>query len=252
MHSTSILQNHNEVQILLPTVACIKEYRFKEVITKTSNNRLTTKTTTKTVKICFSGMEDNLWRYQLLCVNLEIEAKHMGSTSILRKQLNVFDEVIVQVTHNGTIVALLNHKDLQKRWQEVKEELLEKHQGSALLDLLADTDELMDDKKKLLKFIASKEMYGLYFNGCWGYHDITKPRFEGLVLNIEKRIQYDQHTKHLQKPYSQDVQIVFKAVQEKKVQESEFTYKKNQLIEAFLAIEEPNINAKYSIICLTT
>jgi hypothetical protein len=86
MHSTSILQNHNEVQILLPTVACIKEYRFKEVITKTSNNRLTTKTTTKTVKICFSGMEDNLWRYQLLCVNLEIEAKHMGSTSIFRKQ----------------------------------------------------------------------------------------------------------------------------------------------------------------------
>lgn len=251
MVSKHILQSHNEVQILLPSNVCINEYQFISIITMLLNDRLYKTSTIKEVKICFSGIENNLWRYQVLCVNLDIEAKHISSTTILKKQINVFDELIFYVNQNGTIIDILNLDQLQKRWQEAKVALHNKNQGSILDDFIADTDELLKDKKNVLKYISSKEMYGLYFNSCWGYHDITKPRFEGLMLNIEKRKIYDQHTKHLQQPYSHDVQVIYNTADEQKVQESFFEYKNHKLVEAFLEINEPDINSKYSIICQT-
>jgi hypothetical protein len=251
MSDKDLLQNHNEVQILLPNNCCFSKYKFENIKEETIEQIIYTTTTIKEVKICFSGIENNLWRYQVLCVNLDIEAKHISSTTILKKQINVFDELIFYVNQNGTIIDIFNLDQLQKRWQEAKVALHNKNQGSILDDFIADTDELLKDKKNVLKYISSKEMYGLYFNGCWGYHDITKPRFEGLMLNIEKRKIYDQHTKHLQQPYSHDVQVIYNTADEQKVQESFFEYKNHKLVEAFLEINEPDINSKYSIVCLT-
>lgn len=250
-NNNHVINRYNELQILHPKQQAIKEYLFEETIITTKNNRINTKTTTKNVKICFSGIENNKWRYQLLCVALNIEAKHIGSTTILKKQVNVFDELIVHVNQNGTIIDVLNVKDIQKRWQKVKEELTEKHQGSVLLDFIADADEVINNKVELLKHINSKEMYGLYFNNFWGYHDITKPRFEGLILNIEKRIMYDHHTQHLQKPYNNNVKMIFNKTTEQKTHDSFFEYKDHQLLEAYLEVNELNINSKYSLVCLT-
>ncbi|WP_309607475.1 hypothetical protein [Flavobacterium sp.] len=248
MTKTNTLQNHNEVQILLPTQSGVKEYQFKNVSTK---NKLTT-TVFKKVAIGFSGIENNLLRYQLICLDYDIEAKHLGSTTILRKVANVFNEVKIYVNQNGTITSIINLKQLQERWQNAKKELLEMNEGATLLDFLSDTDELMENQENVLKFVSSKEMYGLYFNSCWGYHDINKPRFEELEIHIEKRILYDQHTQHLQKPYSQDATLVLKSNNDKKQKVSEITYKNNQLQEAFLEIISPTKTSKYSIICLTT
>ena len=149
-------------------------------------------------------------------------------------------------------MSIINLKQLQERWQNAKVELLEMNEGATLLDFLSDTDELLENHENVLKFISSKEMYGLYFNSCWGYHDINKPRFEQLEINMEKRILYDQHTQHLQKPYSQDATLILKSYNDKKQKESEFKYKNNQLQEAFLEINAPTKTSKYSIICLTT
>ena len=248
MNNKNILQNPNEVQISHPTESCEKIYRFKNVITK---NKLTT-TVLKRIEISLSGIENNLWRYQLICLDYEIEAKHLGSTTILRKVNNVFNEVKVYVNQNGAIMSIINLKQLQERWQNAKVELLEMNEGATLLDFLSDTDELLENHENVLKFISSKEMYGLYFNSCWGYHDINKPRFEQLEINMEKRILYDQHTQHLQKPYSQDATLILKSYNDKKQKESEFKYKNNQLQEAFLEINAPTKTSKYSIICLTT
>ena len=248
MNNKNILQNHNEVQILLPTASCEKIYRFTNESTKNKHTTIVL----KRVLIGFSGIVNNLWRYQLICLDYEIEAKHLASTTILRKVNNVFNELKVYVNQNGTIMSIINLKQLRERWQNAKEELLQVNEGSTLLDFLSDTDELLENETELLKFVSSKEMYGLYFNSCWGYHDVNKPRFEGLEINIEKRVLYDQHTQHLQKPYSQDATLILKSCKDKKQKESEFKYKNNQLQEAFLEINSPTKTSKYSIICLTT
>jgi hypothetical protein len=253
MYPTSQLPDHNEVQIVLPSSSNVLVYKFTEVVDIIVNKKTHTQKTIKEVKLCFSGMENDVWRYQILCVNLDIEAKHIGSTTILRKQINVFDEVIVHVNQNGTIINLLNWKELKERWEEVKEHLRDNHQGSVLEEFLADGDKMINDKKNALKYISSRGMYGLYFNSLWGYHDRTKPRFEGLTLVLDQpnRVLYDRHTLHLQKPYNHDVKLFFNNENGNKTQNSNFEYKNNQLVEAFLAIDEPNINSKYSLLCLT-
>jgi hypothetical protein len=244
------IQNLYEVKILLPRESCVKEYLFKDTTTKIVEIKTITETIVRAVEIRFSGMENNLWRYQLVVVKYDIITTKEGSTAIIEKKASVFNEVLVHVNKYGTIVSVLNLKQLQENWQVVKEELLDKHQGNVLLDFLADTDELMANKENVLKLITSKEMYGLYFNSCWGVHDTRKPRFEGLTIHIEKRVQEDRHNQDLQKIYKHDALLKFKKVTEEKQQESEFKYINNQLQEAFLSIEAPNLTSKYSIVCL--
>ena len=248
MRNINVLQNPDEVQILLPIESNVKVYLFTNV--KTQNKHITK--VLKRVEIGFSGIENNLWRFQLICLEYQIDAKHLGSTNISRKVAHVFNEVKVYVNQNGTVMSIINLKQLQERWQNAKVALLDMNEGSTLLDFFQDTDELLENHENVLKFISSKEMYGLYFNSFWGYHDINKPRFEGLDINIEKRIPYDQHTQHLQKPYSQDATLSLKIQNEKKQKESEFKYKNNLLHEAYLEIKTPIKTSKYSIICLTT
>jgi hypothetical protein len=246
------IQNINEVLLLLPTNSNVLKYRFEEIVATSAGKKTNIKITQKKVKICFSGIENNLLRYQVLCVNLDIEAKHIGSTTILRKQINVFDEVICYVNNQGTIIDVLNLKALQQRWTEVKEELLDKHQGSALLDFIEDTNDLLENKEKVIKYISSKEMYGLYFNGFWGVHDIRKPRIEGITLHIEKRIVEDRFNQHLQKAFNHDAKIALKIDTDQKSLRGHFDYKNNKITEAFLLVEAVNTTSKYSVVCLTS
>jgi hypothetical protein len=250
MYNKVTMQDENEVKILLPTECEERQYRFTDEIIKTKGKTQEITTIKRDVAIRFSGIENNLWRYQLICLDYKIEAKHLGSDTISRKKANVFNEIIIHVNQNGTIVSIINLKQLQDRWQIAKEELQEKHQGAVLEDFLFESDKLVENKENVLKHIRSKEMYGLYFNSCWGYHDMRKPRFEELTIHIEKRIQQDRHSQHLQKTFSHDATLKFKTATEQKKQESEFIYKNHQLQEAFLAIEEPNITSKYSVVCL--
>ncbi len=251
MYNQVVMQDENEVKILLPTESEERQYRFIDEIIKTKGKTQEITTIKRDIAIRFSGIENNLWRYQLICLDYKIEAKHLGSTSILRKKVNVFNEVIVHVNQNGTLVSVLNLEQLQNRWLIAKEELQKKHEGAVLEDFLFDCDTLVENKENVLKYLQSKEMYGLYFNSCLGYHDMRKPRFEELTIHIEKRIQQDRHSQHLQKTFSHDAKLVFKIATEEKKQESEFTYKNHQLQEAFLDVEEPNIISKYSVVCLT-
>ncbi len=248
---SDFLQDINEVQLLLPSETNILDYRFEKIFNKTINKQIQTIITTKIVKICFSGMESNMWRFQILCTSLEIEAKHMGSTTIMRKQINIFDEIIVHVNKLGVIIDLLNLSDIKERWEETKIELLDKNQGSKINDFVQDTDIFLQDKEQVIKFINSKEMYGLYFNNLWGEHDIKKPRFDGLKINIEKRKKYDYHSRHLQVPYNHDATINFNTEKKQKKHEGIFIYKKHQLLEAYFEVNEPNINTKYSLVSLT-
>jgi hypothetical protein len=246
----NVLQEINEVKILLPTEVGVKKYRFKEVTTIIHKKKPRTKTIIREVEIRFSGMENDLWRYQLVVVKQDVIKSNEGSTTIIEKKASIFNELKVYVNHQGTIVSLLNLKQLQDNWQVVREELLSKHEGGALLDFLADTDDWVANEQNILQYITSKEMYGLYFNSCWGYHDLTKPRFEELTITIEKRIQEDRHNQHLQKIFNHDAILKFKTATENKKQESEFKYKNHLLQEAFLEIVTPLTTSKYSVICL--
>lgn len=250
MVSSNQLENIDEVKILLPEKKCENLFFFKTTIIQTQDNKTLETTIARKVAVRFSGLEDNLWCFQIICLKQDIEAKHIGSSTIKQLRDTIFDEVQVHVNQNGTILAVLNIKEIQHNWQVIKNELIEKHKGNVLEDFFNKTDELLEKKERILKFVSSKEMYGLYFNSCWGYHDLRKPRFEELIINIEKRIQKDRHSQHLQKKYTHDAQLIIKKETEEQKQLSRFTYKNNKLEEAFLEIKAKNTNSIYSIVCL--
>ena len=250
----SILPNPNEVFYSQPLERCIQEYLLNEVIKKKENGYEIITKKTRNIKICFSGIENNLRRYQVLCMELVIENNYMGLAieRIVRKHQNVFDEVIMYVNNNGSILEIINIDEIQERWEETKKELKEQNQGIDFENYLAENDDFFDDPERILKYISSKVMYGLYFNDCWGFHDLKKPRYKDLKLILdEPREMHDRHTLHLAKPYSHDSKMIWNTETDEKTQLCEMIFKNNQLEHALLEINEPNKLTNYSLLCLT-
>ena len=247
------LPNRFEVQFDLPSTPVVIDYRFEENIETIVGRNKEHKTTTRTIQICCSGIEDNLHRFQLLCLDLDLKSNYLGtaSTSILRKQLNIFDEVILYANHKGSIIKIINLEDIRDRWKEVKNELMEEHQGAAFEEFLSDTDDFLQNETDIKKFIQSKEMYGLYFNDCWGIHHLHEPRFEGLEIMLKEpnRKEYDRHSKDIIKGYNNDSSIIWNISTDNKTQECVILYKDNQLEEAYLEIKQTNSKSNYSL-CL--
>jgi hypothetical protein len=248
------MPNENEVKILLPTESEVKKYRFTSIITKTNEKIQEITKIVRKVEIGFMGVENNLYQYQLLCDEFDIEADFLGTALELihGQHINIFKEVIVQVNQNGTIVSLVNAKDLQMRWATSRQELKAEHQGIEIKNYIEEHDDFFSDEERILKYMRTKTMFGLYFNDCWGHHDVKNPRYEGLQLQLDTpRKTYDRHTLHLAKPYSNNSKIIWKTKTEEKQQLYEFIFKDNQLKEALLEINEFNKTSNYSILCLT-
>ncbi len=247
------MQDENEVKILLPTESEETQYRFTSIITKTNEKIQEITKIVRKVEIHFLGVENNLYKYQLLCDEFDIEADFLGTALkfIHGQHINIFKEVIVQVNQNGTIVSLGNAKDLQMRWATSRQELKAEHQGIEIKNYIEEHDDFFSDKERILKYMRTKTMFGLYFNDCWGHHDLKNPRYEGLQLKLDTpRKTYDRHTLHLAKPYSNDSKMIWKTKTEEKLQICELIFKDNQLKEAFLEINEFNKKSNYSILCL--
>ena len=241
----------DEVKILLPEQTSQKKYRFEKNFVEIINKRKQITKIIRTVTIRFSGIENDKWRFQIVCHSQEIVAEHIGSITILQLRDTIFNEIIIYVNQNGIILSVLNLKQIQELWQTVKNDLRKKHEGQVLENFFYRTNAIVASTESILKYLDSKEMYGLYFNGCWGFHNIQKPRFAELHIIIEKRIQHDMHNQHLQRAYSHDAQLIIKKETETKKQYCELMYSSNNLDEAFLETQEENKNSKYSIVCLT-
>jgi hypothetical protein len=247
------LPNPDKVALLLTTEQGDKQYLFDEIVYKKEGYRTLKKKISRQVKIGFMGVENNLYQYQLLCDEFDIKADFLGTALkfILGQHINIFKEVIVQVNQNGTIVSLVNAKDLQMRWATSRQELKAEHQGIEIKNYIEEHDDFFSDEERILKYMRTKTMFGLYFNDCWGHHDVKNPRYEGLQLQLDTpRKTYDRHTLHLAKPYSNDSKMIWKTKTEEKEQLCEFIFKDNQLKEAFLEINEFNKKSNYSILCL--
>lgn len=237
----------SRIEIKHPSIHFIENFLYQKKSNSFRNNRMVSSKITKEIQFFFLERESyDRFKYQILCLDLEIEADHIGELSILRKQINVFNNIIVHANLNGKLVNVLNFEQLKKRWEVLKNELVLKYYGNVFLNYLKKTDILFENKETLLTHLNSKEMYGLYFNECWGIHKTDNPRFEGLEVNVN----LDNNNSSEDIEYS-NVQIITKMETELKKQSIEFHYIKNKLYEIIAEVVEETNSSKYSMICLT-
>ena len=247
MNKINERQYPRRIEVKHPNIHFVDNYRFQKKIREIRNTRIITSKITKEIQICFLERESyNRLKYQILCLDLEVEAEHIGELSIFRKRTNVFNNVIIYANLSGKLVDVLNFEQLQKRWKNVKKKLLQKYDGNVFLNYLKETDTLLEKKETILSYLSSKEMYGLYFNECWGIHYTDKPRFEGLEINVN----FDKNETNEELDYSK-VHIIYELETEQKIQNIQFHFIKSKLYEVIAEIAETEFNSKYSMVCLT-
>lgn len=104
-------------------------------------------------------------RFQLLCEKYEFDDPYC--MAFIRKTAYLFDELIVSINLDMRIIDIENARSLQKRWEQLKAEIRQNHAGSEFENYVQSIDSTIYDKEKLISFLESYKMYGLFFKGLW-------------------------------------------------------------------------------------
>jgi len=100
--------------------------------------------------------------------------------TMFKKMAYVFDELMLWADGHGTLTTIHNLPFVQYRWENIREQLMLDFEGEFFEWHVAFMDDMMTDHDKVLRYLSTPSMYGLYFNGCWGSHK----KGEGSSCNI--------------------------------------------------------------------
>ena len=203
------------------------------------------------VEIIYTGKEHGLYRYHLLCSNINFRADlSVPGITFLRRAAYLFDEIKISVTQNGEIIKINNLAVLQKRWACIQQELAGDNKGAAVDSFFYSISNSIADEGKLIEFLSGYKMYGLYFNGLWGNNILNK-------IYKRQKVDYDLlQGKFIEENCSakllgtETVFSVMADVEKETVKqyEGQFIYNAERLTEGIVEIEHENDQIKYSIL----
>lgn len=234
-----------------PELGKIYYYHF---ITETTNlvkvNRGWQKKVERKTEIVYLGRKDGFRFFQLLTTKIILTSdKAFPNKALLMKLGYVFDYIEVGVNDKGCIKRVFNMDSLKLRLQEIRNHLEIDHEGEAFIQLINEIVELLQDEKKIVRFLQSYKMFGLYFNGLY-------QRFQETTLNpiMKQQILYDFDQLKIQQEVTfiennNDYTFaVKKKSEEEKIEKYNGIYKTeyNQLIMGSIEVENEKTNIKYS------
>ncbi|OMQ13503.1 hypothetical protein [[Flexibacter] sp. ATCC 35103] len=240
-----------QVAKYLPIPGKICQYHFS---TETSNLKKVEKDWQKTerkVEITYLGKKEDFRFYQILTTKIILTSnKAFPNKALLIKIGYVFDNIEVGVTDKGFIKKIFNLHDLKLRMQEIKSHLEKDHYGEVFLHFLNGIDALLQDEKKVIAFLQSFKMFGLYFNGLRKRFQesipnlIVKPRVldDFGQLEIQEEIIFEENNNN----YTFTVK---EKSEEQKTEKYKAIYKTeyNQLLVGFIEVESKETNIKYNL-----
>src|SRR5690606_11650150 len=117
-------------------------------------------------------------------------------------------ELMVNVSDEGLITAILNLPFVQYRWKKVRAELMRDYYDEKFLPYFQTMDNLVESEVPLLRYIQQPCMYGLYFNGYRKQYDNYKTQkqtvlygeqaeFITLEESIEHHLKVSEHCEQL-------------------------------------------------------
>lgn len=163
---------HNTVKQLelhWPKVGKINNFHF---ITETTNlkkvNHGWQKTYERKVEILFLGRKEELRLFQVITTKIILKSnKALPNKSLLTKLGYIFDYLELGINDKGTIKKVFNQKEVLLRFQDIKKQIEKDYYGLELEQLLNSISKTIENEEKLIAFLHSYKMFGLYFTGLY-------------------------------------------------------------------------------------
>lgn len=163
---------HNTVKQLelhWPKVGKINNFHF---ITETTNlkkvNHGWQKTYERKVEILFLGRKEELRLFQVITTKIIlISNKALPNKGLLTKLGYIFDYLELGINDKGLIKKVFNQKEVLLRFQDIKKQIEKDYYGLELEQLLNSISKTIENEEKLIAFLHSYKMFGLYFTGLY-------------------------------------------------------------------------------------
>lgn len=112
------------------------------------------------VEVYKTTVTEKIIKYDFFCLKFEI--KGPNNISYIKKVAYAFDEISILVNDNGKIIDVTKPADMDERWEETKKKILLDYKGDVITNYLKQIDETIEVKEKLMAFLQSDNMYGLF------------------------------------------------------------------------------------------
>lgn len=234
----------------LPKRDKIYDYHFITETTRLVKGKKEWQKTERQVEISYMGKKEDFRFYQILTPKIIFTSNKGFPNQMVLKQMGyVFDCIEIGVNNKGFIKTVFNIDHLKMRMQEIKNHLEKDHAGESFVNLFSGMATTLQEEKKIIQFLQSYKMFGLYFNGLCQQYQVDTPNsiIRKKVLDdfdqveIEKEIIVTENNNNY-------TYTVNKKSEDERIEKYNGIYiaEYNQLISGSIIIEKGNTNIKYS------
>lgn len=236
---------------LQPKVGARYSYRFETIVDDFSiEKRPIQKSYIRDVQIMPIGKAEYLDVYQIFTAKISIKSNVAVADEYLIKQIGyAFDEIEAGVDYTGKIVRIFNKAELSSRWQKTSRELEKEYEGSFIQSYFSEIAMILKDETKLIEFLSSYKMFGLYFHGLFGNYLLWE------MPIVRKKIAEDfKNSEVTEQIHPEKKDFVRYKINGRSnalyKYEGELVYKEYQLQEALIELEDSTQSIKYATLFL--
>lgn len=236
---------------LEPKIGARYSYRFETIVDDFSNKRSPVqKSYIREVQIMPIGREGYLDIYQIFTAKISIKSNVAVADEYLIKQIGyAFDEIEAGVDYTGKIVRIFNIKELSSRWDKTSSKLAVEYEGNFIQNYFSQISRILNDETRLIEFLSSYKMFGLYFHGLFGNYLLWEmPIVRKKIVDDFKNSEAEEQI-HPEKKDGVKYKIKGSSDSLNKY-EGELLYTNYQLQEALIEIEDDIQSIKYATLFL--
>lgn len=236
---------------LNPEIGAQYTYRFETIVDDFTNiKRPIQKSYIRNVLIMPIEKQDNLQVYQIFTAKIIIKSNVAVADEYLIKQLGyAFDEIEAGVDYSGKIIRIYNLKELQFRWNLTREKLEQEYIGVAVEVYFRTIDAILNNEQKLIEFLSSYKMFGLYFHGLFGNYLLWE-----MPIKRENRAEDFENAPVTEAIFPEKREVVKYKIEGKSSAleryEGQLVYDDFQLQEALIECENETQSIKYGALFL--
>ncbi|MBE0392330.1 hypothetical protein [Flavobacterium sp. PL002] len=236
-------------------------YRFVTTTTDSSNKkRIVEKSIIREVDFTHLGQRDELFVFDVFTARVTLSSNQtIKNERLLKEDIYAFDDIEMGVNDKGEISKVYNIKEMQYRWKSKMIELRVDNSGYELEAFFDEISDVMNDTEKLLFYLNSKNMFGLYFHGLFGKNDmhVVPKKRTAAILDLDDVLVTEEIWTDNREPSfvirAQKTNDIHKNIESSsdvlKKYEGELRYNQDhQMVEGFLEIENENLNIKHNVL----
>ena len=141
------------------------------------NNHIVKNTYNQKLDIHFLNKSNEGYKFNIETSKNEfiLDNSLISQGKFLKDLAPLTSQLEVMVNEKGTIKSV-NHKDILKKWEQLKNVLLERYQGNQAHAYIYGIDAKVNNEALFLEDLKQARLLGLFFGGYQAAHEKDKPR----------------------------------------------------------------------------